>query len=348
MKKIYPLVLLLILLYFALFPQNLSRTIAIERNWKVSLGEKGPVNPSFNDEARLLKSGTRISLLDSAGAYVMLEHVRYSAAVSNDFFINYDAISQALIVQDEQGRYHATLDTRGYPYFSGGRLFVITTDRGAMREWTVDGDSLESFEFPSVLTVLAASSRLIIAGFLNGDAWVYGQGAPVSLKTPDSSRYSAVYGTAAAENRETVAVVSGIGPQFLTVYDAEGETFVPVYSEALASDFRRPVHLRFFADDAYLLIETESGISIIETKDWKAIKSVSLAGYRDAAYDKGSNLFLLAGGDGQIIVTSPVSSYAVQTKSLWGPVQFGTFGSSFFVHDDGRICDLSIIAGGDA
>ncbi|MBN2509660.1 MAG: hypothetical protein JXB03_05260 [Spirochaetales bacterium] len=348
MRKFYAFILLFVIMYFILFPTPLSKTVSITRNWRITLDEQS-VSPDWDDgSVRILRSGSRISRIDALSHHALLDRVRYSAAVTDGYFINYDAISQALVVLDADGRYHATIESRGYPYFTGGRLFVIATDRGSMKEWSIEGEPRSAYSFPSTLTALSASPGLIAAGFLNGEAYVYSNDTIIPLTVPEISRYHAVYGIATADQRETVAVVSGINPQFLTVYDKVEGVFVPVFSRSLEDELRRPVYVRFFAQDTYLAAETSGGVDIISVKDWKIIRSEAVKDVHSIQYDHSSGLFLLGDKSGSLVVLSPESAFRVSTETALAPAAVESMDASVLVHSDGRICSFSLNGRGDS
>ena len=205
---------LLIILYFVLFPYPMGRELVAKPAWSLDLsslppgastpaarggnqaGAPGPVFP--------FQLGGLFGYLASDGTLVRAERTLFGVALSETGSINYTRVGTDWIVLDPQGQRRLSFSGNGYPVLSadGSRMFVVNSDLTGVLEVDGNGETTWSREFPAIITSMSIQGDYLLVGLLNGAIQLLNRhGAPVFQGSLGGSRIAVVYGCAVSGQR---------------------------------------------------------------------------------------------------------------------------------------------------
>ncbi len=273
MKRRYRFIFgfLSVLAYLICLPRDLSPALTLMPQsrfqlYNHSVSEREGVVPFSN--------GLYAGFLAETGVPVYAEAVRYGAAVSSGGLINYDSISSRLVLKDTAGGISALVDTRGYPFYSGGRLFVLSTDRLRLKEVAADGEIIWEHGFSSMITTCSADEKRLLVGLLSGVFMFVDTGGKVYYEyAPDRGRISAAYGGALDTAGNGALIISGTNPQTAALIEEHSGQFQERFLFPLESDLRRNIQVSFLLDNFYAL-EQEDGFLLIDSMSLSSRKIV--------------------------------------------------------------------------
>ncbi len=276
MKRRYRFIFgsLAVLAYLIFLPRDLAPALTLMPQSRFQLD-----NPADPQGAALIpfSNGLYAGFISEQGNPVYTEEVRYGAAVSESGLINYDSISSRLVLKDSSGGISALVDTRGYPFYSGARLFVLSTDRLRLKEISVEGDILWEHSFPSMITTCTADKKRLLVGLLSGTFVFVDSGGSVYYEySPERGRISAAYGGALDNEGTGAMVIAGTSPQAAALLEEHAGQFQERFVLPLDSDLRRNIQLGFLLDNFYS-IEQEDGFLLFDTLSLSS-KKISLSG----------------------------------------------------------------------
>jgi hypothetical protein len=103
------------------------------------------------------------------------------------------------------------------------------------------------------------------------------QGSIVDSHEFSFGTYHVTYGCALSDNKEKIAVMSGLNPQGITLLEYRENSFVPVRTWESGTDFRRRVRIDFPWGDDIIAYETDIGVAF-HSVDGKDAEDLQLAG----------------------------------------------------------------------
>ncbi len=274
--------LLLIGAYVVLFPHGVGKELVVSPKWTTSLPSLPEVsNPTAGSVAvtpivaagnttgplTAFELGNDFGFIDGAGRIHYLGRKQYGVALGSDRFANYPSLSRRVIVQDPAGATLATIEQAGYPMFLRNQLYLLSPQGDTITAYDSFGKRLWTHQMGSVITAADAAHPYSAVGLLNGQVDVFNNaGASVFQKTPGSSSMPVVLGISLSKSGNRMAIISGIEPQIVTIYDVAAGRFTPTDTRSMRSDFRRPVIIRCIDDSEVTAIETDGGIELIDQK----------------------------------------------------------------------------------
>jgi len=186
-------------------------------------------------------------------------------ALDDCFLLQSDSSNGCIWLSDfEEGR-TVRVPLEGVPYVSERRIFLIRKDQMAVAELNRDGTLRWSREFGSVLTSVSTAERVSLWGFLDGAIEVVGEDGALTFRLDAESvtarpGYRGVYGSAISRDGSMIALLYGLAPQYLLVYEKRGEQYLPVHSRRLNADKRNTQPLMFADDGSALLVASGDGL----------------------------------------------------------------------------------------
>ena len=258
-----------VLLYMVLIPRETPPEYTVERRW-IRQTDDVPDPGKWDEDIAAIPF-----LLDDSFGYVTregdllhVERVRHGVAFGGSAYANYGNVVQNLVLQNPVGRIIASLGPTGYPVFRDGRLFTLAEFGTRVTEWDPRGSSVWSRPFPSLITGMEASAGLGVIGLLSGQVVVLDPDGGVDARiVPDGSEVEAIY--AVDIDGSTMAIVSGLNPQLLSVYQLLDGGWDRIMVHELEGGFARPVFLELADGHAY--VETPEGVSVATAPDWALV-----------------------------------------------------------------------------
>jgi len=349
-----------IVCYFFLFPYPLGRELVARPRWAVAIPAPGPGAASAlaassspdqgaaADAVSAWQLGDRFGFVQDDGMLLYTGQAAYRVALSSGGFVSYTRLGTDWILQDRQGRRVAGYSVSGYPLLSpdGGRVFSVKTDLSGLIELDRGGTVMWDRDFPTMITSISVQQDLSLVGLLNGTLVLLDHaGAPLLEQTPGGSRVQVIAGTAAAPDGSRLAVVSGIDPQYLTVFRRGGSGYERESQEPLPTAFRREVRMGFSPDSRWIFLEGASGPGLFDpssrTMRWLSLPG-SLAGASSAFSGKVA-AFVSVDASGAWLVLEPPRGIAVGAERFTARQVFlGTVGGQLLLGWDGTLARVDV------
>ena len=141
-------------------------------------------------------------------------------------------------------------------------------------------------------TCYASDSDFYVAGFLDGTVLVNGN--PLEDKAP--GRYRTVYSVALSDGGRYLAVIAGVYPRTLSVYQRKQDSFSLIFRKELSDTVRCSTYLAF--SGTMLLYEDSPGISVISLVTMSQFKMSFDGTLKGVAFDSESDhVWVLAGNE---------------------------------------------------
>ncbi|HYW83562.1 MAG TPA: hypothetical protein VFB30_09920, partial [Spirochaetia bacterium] len=174
--RVFFAALIVIILYFALFPYPVGREIVALPVWSVTLPDPGSLQPSTSvrasDNAKAIAApfqlGGLFGYAAANGDILHAEKTLFRVTVSQAGFVNYTRLGTNWILQNARGARVFSFSGYGYPLLSddGGRTFIVKADLSGLIEIDRAGDVVWSRDFPSVLTTVSVPGDNLLVGLL--------------------------------------------------------------------------------------------------------------------------------------------------------------------------------------
>lgn len=147
-----------------------------------------------------------------------------------------------------------------------GRSFLIRPDQQGIAERDENGSGFKwEREFGSIVTAAAVSQNLSAWGLLDGRVFLLDRDGSIvrtidpRLEGVDSS-YPCIYALALSDQGEALAVLFGILPQQVLVYERDSGFYSLSYATPLMKDLRSTQSAIFSRDGRSLLLKTADGL----------------------------------------------------------------------------------------
>jgi hypothetical protein len=264
MRHIGILIIIFIIILFAyitVLPEKIGEEPVLSPAWITDL--RDDVEENLNSSNQRSDSSADVfgfqvhdfvGFIDEDGDLIHFNEVRYGAAIADERYINFSSISENNVVLDSEGKFLFTIDSKGYPLMEGERILLLSTDRAGIEEWDTFGNLLWHNRFSSIITDIDLASDFLAVGLMEGRILVLdSMGKLLSEIIPEESRVPIIYGCSIDETGNILAVVSGLGPQKLTLLQREPENdFEKVFVHDLSSEVREAAIVMISRDGSFL------------------------------------------------------------------------------------------------
>jgi hypothetical protein len=347
---------LLIVLYFALFPHPLGKELVPKPVWAVQVGgasSNTALAAAAQSSAGLAAAPFRLAdsfgYVSPDGALLHVGQRLFQVALSRTGYINFARMGTDWIFRDPRGERVASFSGNGYPLLSddGSRILVVGSDLTGMRELDKNGDAVWSRDFPAIMTSVSLQGDFLLVGLLNGSLQLLNRnGVPVYQAPPGQSRIPVIYGCAVAPDGSYIASVSGTGPQELTVLGRNGSSYARALHVTLPTDYRREVRMGFSPDSRCLFYESAGSIGLAEPgTGW--LSSIPLPGrLAGAAFLEDSRVAAFLSRDGQQANLKLVSPFLLTFASESfpaGELFLGAIDGQLLLGVDGRLLRVDMM-----
>lgn len=251
------------------FPKHSGKEFFFETEWIQKLPRQLYFGESRDRELPLIpyKNSHMFGYSTIDGDIIYTEPIIYNAAESEDFFINYSSVSETLLIKNTTGEISATISSPGYPVIKNERLFILDVDRCGIAEWDLTGEKLWGKRYPSLITSFDCSRSETVVGLLNGEVLLYNrEGDYLYRDQSTESRVQIVYAAALSGEGTHFAVIEGLDPQRLLLFERRDEGYVPVHTERIANPLRREAFVMFSKNDDYLFFEGDGVLNRLDLR----------------------------------------------------------------------------------
>ena len=182
--------------------------------------------------------------------------------------------------------------------------FLFPIKGGSDRHFVQESDfprvenpvSKTSYSLPQpagmVMTCQTSKDGFSAAGFLDGTLIV--DGKPLENRT--QGKYKTVYAVAASDDGEYMAVIAGLYPRILYVYQKRQDGWNFSHRVNLSDDVRRTPFLAFSGN--ILLFEDEAGISVLNMTTFSRFSMAFGGTLKDVYFDPEQEYVWVVSGDG--------------------------------------------------
>ncbi len=340
---------LLIVLYFSLFPYPLGKELVAKPAWAVQIAgapsntaPAWPAQPSAG-QAAAFRFADVFGYVGPDGALLHVGQRLFQVALSQAGYINFARMGTDWIFRDPRGERMASFSGNGYPLLSddGSRVLVVSSDLTGIRELDKSGDTVWSRDFPAILTSVSLQGDFLLVGLLNGSLQLLNRtGAPVYQAPPGQSAIPVIYGCAVSRDGSYIASLSGIRPQELTVLGRSGSSYARALRVTLPTDFRREVRMGFSPDSRCLYYESAGSVGLVEPGA-AGVSSIPLPGrLAGAAFLDDARVAAFVSRAGQranLRLVSPFLLTFASESFPAGDLFLGTVGGQLLLGVDGKL-----------
>ena len=349
---------LLIVLYFVLFPYPLGKELVAKPVWAVSVVPAPSNSPAGGEPATTagpqgafpFRLGDLFGYVGPDGTLLHVGHRLFQVALSRSGYINYARTGTDWIMRDPRGERLVSFSGDGYPLLSadGSRVLVVNSDLTGLAEMDRNGDPAWTRDFPAIMTSISIQGNFLLIGLLNGSLQLLNRGGVLLYQGPPGpSRIPVVYGCAVTRDGSFIASVSGIGPQALTVLGQSGAAYTTALRASLSTDFRREVRMGFSPDSRYLFYEAGDAVGLVEPQGGR-LSTVPLHGLlAGSAFLQDARIAAFAARDGQRVNISLVSPFlrTLGSESFpAGDLFLGSVDGQLLLGVDGRLLRVDVEA----
>jgi hypothetical protein len=345
--RVFLIAVLLIVLYFAIFPYPLGRETVAVPAWCVQLpGAATPTAPipaEAGAPAYPFRLGDSFGYVDASGNLLHVEKALFGVTLGEAGFVSYTRLATDWILENPQGERILSFSGSGYPLVSadGSRIFNVKADLSGLRELDVTGDLVWERDFPALMTSVSLQRDFLLVGLLNGTVLLLNRvGSPVFQFAPGGSRIPVALGVAVSTNGELLAGITGIDPQKLTVFRKRGSSYDELARLVLGSDFRREVRMTFSPDSRFLVVEGNRSVGFFDpdsrTPEWLPLRGSLSA----AAFPGKGRLAALIARDGPLVdlqIVAPLQRLVVRETFAAHELSTGTVDGQLLMGIDGRL-----------
>lgn len=308
---------LVLISYFFLFPYPLGKELHFRPVWVKKLEAGNPVKIPEKQPFTWFRTGDFFGYFDFSGDFYYVGRVFFDVALSNFGFVNFAKITENLVFIDKQNRFLFSFESYGYPVLAdqGERIFTVNTDLCGIRELNREGELLWQKGFATPITTLSIREDYLLIGLLEGRFELIDREGLLEFEfTPAGSRIETILGTAQIEGM--LAVISGIDRQQLSVFEKKDQSFTPVFSLNLDTDFRREVMIDFSDDGRYLILEGSNELNVLYMKN-NRLYSLPLSGrLKDFSTLDEILITLSATGGGTIFQVSGLPNQLIYSELI--------------------------------
>lgn len=297
---------IILFLYLVLFPRPVGREMYLRTIWAKSVSPASMVLSDSVAPRWPFRASDTFGYADLDGNLYYIDRKLHNLSLSDSGFINYGSVPDHIVFMNTRGEFEFSIKSYGYPLLdsSGEFLYSINTDLSGLKRIDREGQILWSLAFPAPLTSASLAGEECVIGLMDGHLRLIGaDGEILYERETGGSRIPVILGTAITEDRQRIALFSGIDPQSLTIVQRRDNEFVTEVAVDLDSDFRREVELTFSPDTRFIYFEVEDGLGALDIRKKIAAEIISpgvlssvetASDFSAAAFrtERGSNLLI--------------------------------------------------------
>jgi hypothetical protein len=337
----------LLILYLLFFPYPVGRESLVRPIWARELTPAAALSGNADSPHWYFRAGDSFGYADLQGNLYYLGRRLHNLSLSDIGFINYGSVPDHVVFMNPRGEFEFSIKSYGYPLIepSGQVLYSINTDRSGLKRIDGEGQILWSKSFATLITTVALAGEQCLLGLMDGQALLIdAEGNVIYQYSPDKCRIAVLLGAAISEDRNTIALISGIDPQTLTIVELRAGEFVTGATWELDSDFRREVRLRFAPGSRFLFYELEEGLGVLDVRKKGSARfpSSGVLESMDSSPEFTAAAFRLEEGS-RLLVFRPLDSLLLSRELDAERLYVKVLGSSLILGFDGVLLRADLV-----
>lgn len=298
------------------------------------------------DEAIPYKLGQTAGYFTKNGTVLTYTTFPYKAAISPTSYTLYGTHSSSIPVFDKQGRETLKIRRTGFPYFSGGDIFLFLPGGASFSKIGEDGESVWTYEGGAPITSFSSGDGGVLVGFADGNIIAFDgkDGSILYEFAPGGSDYPVILGAGISASGKLVAAVSGHGRQRVVLARRENGRADAVWHKWLDEETNRQVLVKFSRDEDVVFYSHAGGLGILNCRTLSDSRIAIDGEILSILEDEDGTAFVLSrdGGTYTVSVIEPFDvysgSFSFDAEHAFIAVKDG----SLFVGHDSKISRIDI------
>lgn len=298
--------LLIVLGYLLFFPRQFDEELLLRRSWTGSVRnayevqrQQDGADAQPSEEAETpephspFRLGEYFGFVTPSGEFAHVGRSLFDVSIDRGRFANFSRVSESAVIQGDDGAFLQNIPEQGYPVLGAGRTLMIDPDGRTISEWRADGRELWRRSYASLITDIDVAKDAVALAYLDGSVGLVIEGGARTLRfEPRGSRVEVTYGVAVNDDGSTLAAVSGLEPQRLSILESSSDGLTPILQRELDTAFRRPVLVEFISRDLVMVEQPDGVILTNLTAERETVLPVEGSVF-DASYLPQANLVAL-------------------------------------------------------
>ncbi|MFO7848384.1 MAG: hypothetical protein R6V67_00365, partial [Spirochaetia bacterium] len=271
--------LIALLAYLLTAPRHIERVPFFSRIWSTDI-----TGTEVEDSSEVYSTWipflgeSELGYLSPEGKVVYREELQHYAAMSEGAHVNYTKEGETPGLYRARQESLVEIEPEGYPVFRNGSLYLLSGDRMSIISIDESGKERFRLDFASLITGFDVGRDLMVVGLLNGKAELFTiEGERRAGLKPQEERRP-VYGAAVSPSEDTVSLVWGDDPQYVSLFETDREKLSEGEEPAERGRITRDqavlteTLMRFSSDGNFLFYETASGCAILDIQDMEEVE----------------------------------------------------------------------------
>ncbi|ADK80664.1 hypothetical protein [Sediminispirochaeta smaragdinae] len=230
------------------------------------------------------------------------------------------------------------------PFFTAQGSYLVASDRLAIEEVSLSGQVLWVKKVPSLITAFSDTPDRRILGTLNGDTYLLdSKGSLLSRFAPEASGVPVVYGVAVSDASDRLALVRGIEPQKLSLYEKVEDQWQLRSEWKLPGVLLRQTSVQFLRDGSLLRLDRGASLLTMDLLSGSVSRYNLTGRYLGSRELSGLSMsaVLVGGSEGRLSLFDDKGLSFLEI-GMKGPVfWFGKTGHGLLIGYQDRLASLS-------
>ena len=229
---------------------------------------------------------------DGELAFSLLTTEKISA--SSSYWCAYKNDCTKVEVYRPDGSKVCTINSAGFPYIIGEKIFLFTPGGYGVSEYDTKGSLLWHYAHTAAITAFSACKKGAVIGYSDGKlAYLDEKGEEVFNLYPGGSTHQVILGLAVSNDASFIACVCGLDKQRIMLIKIIERQYKIVRHEYLKGNLYRRLFVKFDENNCCAVFESQGGIGIIDCLNYDIHFLDTSDAIMDVADDKNQNVLTI-------------------------------------------------------
>jgi len=156
---------------------------------------------------------------------------------------------------------------------------ILMPDMTGFAAFATSGEILFERSFTSLISSIDYNGEIISVGLLKGENCLFDrEGRNIDVIEITGSRINPVYGTSVSPDGNTVVMVHGLDPQFTSLYQKQGTSYIRLKRFIRENEMRSQVLIDFSDDSQLCMVETSEGVCLYDMSEPFDSRTIDFSG----------------------------------------------------------------------